>query len=302
MKNIFLSVVVVAALVAAGVGGTFADFSDIEISEDNFYEVGALDLTVSDYLGQEYNGDVIPVFWEIQNGWPCCDKSVYFDLENWGEGWQKQPWVYIHFKNMECYWTWPKLLYKMVLCDEDTKECIEEMTAAEWEALSSAEQEAALEAGFKPVTEPEYVAECGGLAGELADGTPVYVDGIGCFGETCEVAEHIGVTIWVAGPWPHDEKPEYNDPDIEWTQIFNDKLDQLDCQQFELMQLPNCNGIWVHAALHLQDIDEDDLGLHYFDEDIPAEEKWDHWPTNALQEDGVKFDMAFELLQNRVPQ
>jgi hypothetical protein len=59
-------------------------------------------------------------------------------------------------------------------------------------------------------------------------------------------------------------------------------------------------------ALHFQDFDEEDayeeglIPTTYFDEDYP-EAKWDHWPTNAMQKDGVMFDIAFELLQNQVP-
>jgi len=307
MKNVFLSVVVLGALVAAGVGGTLADFSDYEVSEDNFFATGALDLKVSDYLGIEYQGDAVPAFIQYSNAWPCSDKSFYIDLENWGQGDQFIPWAYIHVKNVECGWVWPKQLYRMVLCDPETKVCTDEMTAAKWDEMTSDEQEAALAAGWKPVNEPEYVAECGGVAGEDADGNPVTVPGIGCtYGDDCELAEHVGVMIWVAGPWPHEDKPVYNDPDTEWTLVYNDKLDKLDCWEFELGQIPNCNGIWVHVSFHLQDFDEEDaydqglIPTTYFDEDYP-EAKWDHWPTNALQKDYVEFDIGFELLQNRVP-
>lgn len=300
MKSIFLSVVVICALVVAGIGGTLADFSDYEVSEDNYFATGALDLKVSDFAGNEYQGDTVPAFIQYSDAWPCSDKSFYIDLENWGQGSQFEPWAYIHIKNLDCGWVWPKNLYMMVLCDEDTKACIDEMTPAEWDAKTSDEQEALLDAGWKPSNEPEYVAECGGVVGELADGTPVVVDGIGCFGECCELAEHIGVLISVAGPWPHLEKPAYDEvPTADWELVYSDKLNKLDCWEFELGQIPNCNGIWVHISLHLQDIDEDDLGWHYFDENIKSEAKWDHWPTNALQKDYVEFDIAFELLQLR---
>ena len=51
----------------------------------------------------------------------------------------------------------------------------------------------------------------------------------------------------------------------------------------------------VKIELHLPDIDEDDLDLHYFDENIPAEAKWDHWPTNAYMGDQCIFDIVFKL-------
>jgi predicted ribosomally synthesized peptide with SipW-like signal peptide len=304
MKNIVLSIVVIATLVVAGIGGTLADFSDIEISEGNYFTVGALDLKVSDYLKNEYQGDEVPAFLQYSDAWPCSDKSFYIDLENWGQGSQKVPWAYIHFKNMDCGWNWPKNLWRMVLCDPDTKECIDEMTEVEWEGLTDAEKETHLAAGWKPVNEPEYVAECGGVAGEDEDGNPVEVPGIGCYGDCCELPKHIFVLIYKAGPWPHEEKPEYNDNTIDWDLIFQGYLDELDCKEFELGQIPNCNGIWLHISFHLDDFDEEDAyaeGLipdTYFNETGP-ESKWDHWPTNALQKDYVEFDMAFELIQNR---
>ena len=51
----------------------------------------------------------------------------------------------------------------------------------------------------------------------------------------------------------------------------------------------------VRIELHFPDIDEDDLGYHYFDENIPAEAKWDHWPTNAYMGDRCIFDIVFKL-------
>lgn len=47
--------------------------------------------------------------------------------------------------------------------------------------------------------------------------------------------------------------------------------------------------------LHFPDVDEDDLGFHLFDETIPAEAKWDHWPTNAYMGDYCRFDLEFIL-------
>jgi len=293
MKNIFLSVVVVATLVAAGVGGTLADFSDIEVSEDNYFKTGSLDLTVSDYAMNEYNGDEVPAFIQYEGAWPCSDKSYFIDLENWGQGTQYKPYAYIHFKNVVCCWVYPKLLYMWV------NEAGEEVEAPAPPAGYDEWFEGMQGTSFpKPVTEPEYVAEYGGIAGEKADGTLVVVDGIGSFGEGCELKEHIGVMIEVAGPWPHENKPEPS-LDLDWTEVFNGKLDVLECQEIELMQLENCNGMWVHIVFHLQEPAEEDFGFNYFDETIKSEAKWNDWVTNAMQKDGVHFDMAFELLQNR---
>jgi predicted ribosomally synthesized peptide with SipW-like signal peptide len=293
MKNIILSVVVVGALVAAGIGGTLADFSDIEVSQDNYFKTGSLDLTVSDYNMVEYNGDEVPAFIQYEGAYPCSDKSYFIDLENWGQGSQYKPWAYIHLKNVECCWVYPKLLYMWV------NEAGEEVTAPTPPAGYDKWIEGMQGTGFpKPVTEPEYVAEYGGIAGEKADGTLQEVPGIGSFGEGCELKEHIGVTIEVAGPWPHADKPKPS-LDLDWRQVYTGKLDVLECQEIELGQIPNCNGIWVHIVFHLQEPSEEDFDMDYFDETIPSEAKWNDWVTNAMQKDGVHFDMAFELLQSR---
>jgi len=327
MKNVILAVVAIVALTAAGIGGVFADFSDIEISENNFFKTGSLDLRVSDYTGREYNGEGnIPVFYSITDAWPCCDKSVFLDLENWGKGFQVVPWLYIHFKNFQCGWVVPKQVYKWITCEDG--ECLEvepPPPPAGFDAWLEGMQGTGLP---KPVTEPEYVAECGGLAGENVTGGKVIVPGIGCcYGDMCQLAEHIGVLMWVAGPWPHEDKPKTSDtvPSAAWRAVTLPdpngdgvtKLNELECWEAELpispvpgqpgsytSQLPNCNGIWVHISLHLQDFDEEDayaqklIPKTYFDEDT-SEVKWDHWPTNAYQADALHFDIAFELLQNR---
>jgi len=55
-------------------------------------------------------------------------------------------------------------------------------------------------------------------------------------------------------------------------------------------------------CLHFPDIDEDDLGLYFFDESIPEEAKWDHWPTNAYMGDKCVFDIEFLLAwEGQVP-
>jgi len=317
MRNILLSVVVVAVLIGAAVGGTLADFSDYEVSEDNYFGTGALDLTVSDAVGNEYNGDTVPALFTVGDAWPCCDKSFFFDVENWGQGEQETPYVYIHFKNFDCGWVMPKYVegtYEPMWIDCENGECKEVDPPVD--LPDPGDRGKGLP---KPVNEPEFVAECGGVAGEDADGNPVIVDGIGCcYGDQCQLSRHIGVIyIAVAGPWPHENKPETGarvpmdawryldlseyDTDPEDGVI---KLNELECFQVCLGELPGCEGMWVHISLHLQDFDEDDaydqelIDETYFDDTIPAEAKWDHWPTNAYQQDYIMFDMAFELLQN----
>ena len=286
MKNILLSVVVVTTLVAAGVGGTLADFSDIETSQDNYFETGGMDLKVSDDLGNEYDDPDIPTFYEVTTGWPCCSKDRTFDLHNAGDGEQSPPHVYIHIKNLECSQLEPKITYKYIKCDPaDPSLCIETDAA---------------DPDGRPVTEPEYVACCGGVAGEDKDGNPVTVPGIGCDVCTseCLLSHHIDITIKTSaaqgGPWTEVDLFALG---LDKNKDGFIKMNEVECEQIELGTLPGCTTMWVNTSLHLQNIDEDDLGLHCFDENDDDEKKWDHWPSNALMYDRMDFDMAFELFQ-----
>jgi len=301
MKNILLSVVVVATLVAAGVGGTLADFSDIEISPDNQFSTGALDLVLSDYNGQEYQGDKVPAFVSLGNAWPCCTKDYFIDVHNYGQGDQFIPWLYLHFKNFNCFWVVPKLVYAWMDVDANGDPIEVDPPPGIWTPGT-------VGTGLpKPVNEPEYVAECGGVVGEDENGDPIEVPGVGfCYGDDCQLDEHVDLVIFIAGPYDHGTYPVAADvPAIQWVAVdlsaYDDdgdgviRLGEIVCEELELGQLPNCQKFWIDLRLHLRDVPE-----AYFDMDYCADDgKWDHWPTNALQKDGMEFDMSFELLQNR---
>ena len=93
MKNIFLSVVVVTTLVAAGVGGTFAGFVDTEISEGNFVQAGVSDLLV--------NGKNDPIGPKLRfvHAAPCKSVDFWVDVYNWGECQGGD--VYLHFMDVD---------------------------------------------------------------------------------------------------------------------------------------------------------------------------------------------------------
>ena len=283
MKKLLMSLMVIA-LVGGLVGASFADFSDIEISEDNYFGAGELNLKVSDYLGVEYEDPNVPAFIQYLNAWPCSSKEYFVDLHNSGEGTQFVPWAYIHLKNYTCWET-------------DAKD-------------------------GAPKPEPEVVAETGGVAGEDRNGIAVVVPGVGLDWGTinCEIARHVDIQLKMSTD--QSLTAAAVDP-TSWTSVNMAaldtdpqdgiiKLNEVLCHQIELGQIPNCNKIWLWIILHLQDVDEDDLitqgilmdpgtGYGWFDDTVPAEAKWDHWPTNALQKDVLGFDMSFELLQNKVP-
>jgi predicted ribosomally synthesized peptide with SipW-like signal peptide len=309
MKSIILSVVIISALITAGIGGTLADFSDIEVSEDNSFATGALDLVISNDLGVEYPDPTGLKFYEVVDAWPCCDKSVFLDLHNYGQGFQKSPYCYIHLKNLDCGWVMPKKPFAWL-----------DAAGRKVTAPSVLPEEGDFGTGYpRPVTEPEYVAEIGGIAGEDDTGAPVTVPGIGEYGEDCNLQRHVGIIgIYVAGPYDHDKYPTSKDvPAADWEVLdlsaYDDdpaddviKLNEIECEEILLGQIPNCKKIWLHISLHFQDFDEEDaydedlIPTTYFDETYP-EAKWDHWPTNAMQKDYMEFDLAFELLQTKVP-
>jgi len=310
MKRILVSAIVIALVAGVAAGATVGSFSDIETSEHNYFDVIGMDLRISDGDGNEYDDPMVPMLINVNNGWPECIKEACWDIHNAGDIGQKPPELFIHFKNLTCNYTEPKVPYRWVLCDDG--ECI-------WDDVWFE--------GAKPVTEPEFVAECGGIAGEDVDGNFITVPGVGCcFGEDgCELAMAINVTIMTAGPYTGADQPEIciDVDDADWTELDLSAYDvnprdgkitiaELECWQISLGDLEGCYTLFVKAYMQLTDISEDELiaaqvltdpgtGYGWFNASIPAEAKWDHWPTNALMYDRMEFDMSFELLSHPPP-
>ena len=96
MKSIFLSLLVVSALVAAGIGGTLADFSDSEEEMGDILQAGSMDLKVND----ANDPDVLPfaITTIIPDKWYDVAKSV----KNVGT---IDGWLYLHIKNVICHET-----------------------------------------------------------------------------------------------------------------------------------------------------------------------------------------------------
>jgi len=285
MKNIFLSVVVVAVLVAAGVGGTFAHFSDTEEVFDNYIATGSLDLMVSDTQGNEFDqapyGTGIPALCTWDDVVPGKDFSFEFDLHNAGQVAKGTP--FIHFKSLRCVDIPPDKGGYIDLVD----------------------------GMLKP--EPELVAESGGWVGQ------VWVPGIGDI--DCFLSRHIEVRSLKVS-W---DKAIWTDvPIIQYDEDGNNivKLNELECHNIRLLPLlptegsfiPPCNFLYVDVHLYLQDIDEDELiadgilvppaipadgdGGYFNGEDPEIQLKcWDKWPTNALMKDKLYFDILCSLTQ-----
>ena len=93
MKRILLSIMTIALVAVVGVGATRAYFSDVEISEDNTFEAGVLDLEVDfdGYYNKEVDGQPNAGHWvmtSINDGQKFFDPEFLSDLKpgDYGEG------------------------------------------------------------------------------------------------------------------------------------------------------------------------------------------------------------------------
>lgn len=84
MKNVFLSLAVIAALVVAGVGGTFAHFSDVETVTGNQLVAGTLDLKMSTDGGATWIDDDQMSPFEVTVMNPCVWYKEDYKVKNWG--------------------------------------------------------------------------------------------------------------------------------------------------------------------------------------------------------------------------
>jgi hypothetical protein len=249
-KSIVLTVVAVTALAIAGFGGVFADYQDIETSEDNYVETGSLDLKVS-YRDVLYDDPNVPILVTLDNVMPeCQDKSFHFDLHNAGVYEQGTGWVYFHVKNLVC---------------TDT---------------GRTEPEDAVELGTNPI-------------GEKTDGTFVYSPGLGT--NSCMLIDHLRFDVYTSptgtGNWTQVDLSAY-----DLNGDYDLKMNEIVCNQVLICELDSQETIYAKIDLWFQDIPEEDLGYDLFDENTD-EVKFNDWPTNALQDDQVEFDISFELFQ-----
>ena len=251
MKNIFLAVVIVCALAVAGIGGVFADYQDIETSSDNYFETGTLDLLVSQ-RDVLYEDPNVPMLVSTDDFMPECeDKSYHFDLHNAGVYTQGTGWVYIHIKNA---------IYS------DT---------GRTEPEDAVERNNDLGHGNNPI-------------GELADGTFITSPGWGA--NLDELGYHIEVGIYTRAletdPWVAVDLSAYDTDPEDGVIKFNEFV----CNQLLIGELDSEETIYVKIDLWFQDVPEEHprVDQDYFP---GTTSKFNDWPTNALQDDQVEFDI-----------
>jgi predicted ribosomally synthesized peptide with SipW-like signal peptide len=253
MKNIFLSVVVICALVVAGVGGTLATLTDTEESLNNVIEVGSLDLKVNDLDDDGSNGvgKVIEQICIL----PGTAMSTQVKVENEGclDGY-----LYIVFKDHRCY-------------------NVEKEGAEGWIVDTNIKEGVAR---LKP--EPEIISEYGGYLAQK------YIPGIGRTGDNCCMNSHTWVTAC------------YGDSTIIDDSIIGDLDDALTY----VGVLPLCGGdYFIDFSFDVPQLKEGDFPpgggvtkYDFFNDYSP----FDHWPTNALQADGISFDILFILVDHQL--
>jgi len=289
MKNILLSVAVVASLIASGVGGTFAGFIDTEVSENNFVQAGISDLLVN---GVNNPGAKI----EYVHAAPCKSVDFWVDLYNRGEC--QGGTAYLHFKDVESI----------------------EAGAKEGRVWNGTDYVLGSPVGAGVASsEPELMAEEGnGLIGQLYIGTdPAVEPGLMGVDYATGVAAHTGVTVEVplvgaAGNIlgnPDTNNDGFVDPTevTAWVAAGNrwvaipslcGKLIDIACHKDVLGFLRTQEKTYVHIDLHVQQIADPLYPRDYdLDGDIDADDAQKmYWPTNALQGDMATWSMLFELI------
>ena len=99
MKKILLALIVILAIATASVGGTLADFSDIETSPDNYIATGSLDIKVATadenwVAGVFHDDPSLDMVMEIDDGEICQTYGANLLLKNAGSG---AGWAYLFF-------------------------------------------------------------------------------------------------------------------------------------------------------------------------------------------------------------
>jgi predicted ribosomally synthesized peptide with SipW-like signal peptide len=258
MKSVFLSVVVVCALAIAGIGGTFATWSDSETSMGNEIITGSVDLRVNgaDDVGPTLDdpkwGEGVPTKVKIDCMVPC---KVYgpYEVELWNAGvCDTASRAFIHFKDMCCGNAPPK----------------------EGSGYMSPD------GAMKP--EPELVAEYGGKVNCL------YVPGIGVLGDNCSMMSSVEVMV------TNDRAGE--DVLIGPTLLVDIECEEI--YLFDLMPCnARTIYLWFHLYQPSEEdygfdyfADPGDTGY-----DELEWKKFNDWPSWALMRDKVVFSIEFDL-------
>jgi predicted ribosomally synthesized peptide with SipW-like signal peptide len=276
MRNIFLSVVVVSALVIAGVGGTLAGFSDTERSLENYFEVGNMDLKVDINAGPEQNDYLLPSGeWGLEpvvNAslvWPCYSVDRQFSLHNVSDNSapEETGYAYMKFKDYECY---------------------EVFTAKFPDPI---------------MPEPERVAQEGGILNNT------WTDGMGVWGEDCSLADFYEIYInYDSNAFVLGTNTQWGDPGTVYLSDVGTKVGTPEAEQIWIYLGPilGCETKYGNISSHISNISEEEWNARwdpdyqvpdYMANDLP----FNDWLTNLFMNDGVKFTIEFALVSDPIP-
>ena len=261
MRNVLLSLVVVAVLMAGTIGGTFATWSDSETSHDNYIETGSVDLMVNGADDEPW-GTGVPTKVQIDCMIPCKVYGPYpVDVWNASQDCMPPSELFLHIKELCCANVPPK---------------------------AGSGYPAPITGDLKP--EPELVAEYGGKV-DCTD-----VPGVGVIGDDCTLPEHI--YVWIV--LENDTPPVVGQTAPVGT-VWEGKLNLIEDVEQYLGDLEPCNEVTLYFWFHLQQPSEEDFGYNFFPNPGEAGHdkmewaKFNDWPSWALMKDRVGFNMEFDL-------
>ena len=277
MRNILLSLVMVAVLVAAGVGGTLASMSDTEMAIDNTFSTGSLDLLIWDSTDNAWDQDA-PYGNGVSNEVNITDAIPdveYWDIitvGNFGDGVCGD--LYLHIKNVSC---------------SNVTSSHEESRIVDDYGDESVE--------YKP--EPEMVEERGGFLDQVA------ITALGWEpGDDCCMIGHTQVAIWYEGTWVLESIDTHDSAQDGWM-YFGDLDDDGhrglfggDMAYVMLGLLPYCGTEGdVYIGIKFPQLDDDTWGCG----GSPSEghdAMFAGHPTNAYMLDRIHFTINFALVEN----
>jgi predicted ribosomally synthesized peptide with SipW-like signal peptide len=295
MRNILLSSVAVVALLVAGIGGTFATWSDSETSTNNTIVTGSLDLKVNGADDQPW-GEGVPKVIDLECVVP--DRWYFggeFSLWNAGQCTEAAR-AYFHLKEYLC-------------TNVDPKEYLNE--AGQWVSSGYYDTEMTSqdygprapwppESFYKP--EPELIAEWGGPGASLGKVDCRWVPGIGGpEGDECSMGSNLFMQVTLA-PFNPDHPYYDTHPEDVIGPSIPEALEKWWCKEIYLFDLPPCTEKSVYVWFFLYQKSEDELiGMADFfptptDEVSAFEHKlFNDWPSWALMKDKATLKIEFDL-------
>jgi hypothetical protein len=302
MRNVVLSIVVIAALVTAGIGGTFAGFVDTEVSHDNYVQAGITDLLVNGKNDPDVETKI-----EFDHAVPGKSTDFWVDLYNWGKCQGGD--IYMTFKDCESIEDGCKTHYGVCYVYDGT-------------TVGSGSLPSGVPYGYKAGTDPKGAGvassepELGAEEGDFWIGQTWIASGNGTMG--VDYASGVGenMDVFVQVPLVGSTGNTLGNPDTNlngtvnaterdaweingnrWETKFSGNLLSICGTKTKLGFLATQTMTFVHVDVVISQIEDPNYPVDYDkDGDIDSyDEQLKWWPTNALQGDKAMWDMMFEL-------